>query len=106
MIVIKKDHIPDKIIVSVLGNIEIKQKGSYKRNKGKGPDIMVEKAKEMGANAIINFLYRGQGFWETYSHYTGLAVIVEDIRDYWQGQKCSNCGKPIKITAYSKELNS
>jgi len=101
MIVTRNDHIPDKIIVSVLGNIEIKQRGSYKRNKGKGPDLLVEKAKEMGANAITNYLVVDRlGVWNNKnSYYSGLAVIVEEIGEYWRGQKCSNCGKPIKITS-------
>ena len=100
MIVSKTDYIKEKIIVSVLGEVKIKQLAGYGIGEGKAMEKMIRKAKTMGANAIINFSYRGPGFPGIYNHYRGLAVIVEDYRKYWQGQKCSNCGKKIKITAH------
>jgi len=100
MIVSKTNDIPDKIIVSVLGKVKIRQIRTYGKNEEKAMGTMIRKAKTMGANAIINFSYRGDGIWGIRNIYTGLAVIAEDIRKYWQSQKCSHCGKRVKVTDY------
>ena len=65
MIISKTDYIPDKVVVSVIGPIEIKRSGPTKKHEGNVKDIMVIKAKEMGANAIINYeSFDFMGIWE------------------------------------------
>ncbi|MFW9939403.1 MAG: zinc-ribbon domain-containing protein [Candidatus Thorarchaeota archaeon] len=94
----KEDYIPDKIVISVIGPIEIKQSGPTKRQEGGAKDLMIQKATEMGANAIINYQSSNYlGFWHTEkSRYKGTAVIVEDIGTFWKGKECSHCGKRIR----------
>ena len=101
MIISKTNDIPEQIIVSVLGEIKIKiVEIPWRSKEGRVKDMMIRKAKTMGANAIINFINWGQGILGIRTTYSGLAVIAEDIRKYWQGQKCSHCGKRVKVTDY------
>ena len=72
VLISKTDSIPTKKIVSVLGNIAIKK--TYSESEASAMKALSNKAKMAGANAIVNFFFRGKGF-----SCTGLAVIVEDI---------------------------
>lgn len=80
--------------IKVLGPVEYKKDYSFNqqlKNLDDVKDQMIEKAKAMGANAIINFEY-GQktiGFWKSIvlSHddninwyATGLAVVIDPVR--------------------------
>ncbi len=99
MIISKEDYIPDKIVVSVIGPIELKLSGSTKRQEGGARDRMRQKAKEMGANAIINYeCYTYLGLWleNKKSRYKGTAVIVEDIGTFWKGKECPHCGRRVR----------
>jgi uncharacterized protein YbjQ (UPF0145 family) len=101
MIVSKTDNIPTKRIVSVLGNISIKRAEAFSENEEKSMQKLIRKAERMGANAIINFSYRGSGTWGVYSSCSGLAVIIEDINnnlDHRDKNKvyCRYCGKIIR----------
>jgi len=98
MIVSKTDNIPTKRILSVLGNVSIKRAEAFSENEGKAMEKLIRKAERMGANAIINFSYRGSGTWGTHGSCTGLAVIVDDIKRSFPDQDmvyCRDCGKPI-----------
>ncbi len=102
MIVSKTDNIPTKRIVSILGNISIRRAEAFSENEEKAMQKLIRKAERMGANAIINFSYRGSGTWGTYGSCSGLAVIIEDINPGHQDQNmvyCRNCGKVIEIFA-------
>ncbi|MFX1344110.1 MAG: zinc-ribbon domain-containing protein [Promethearchaeota archaeon] len=99
MIISKDDYIPDKIVISVIGPIEIKLSGPTKRQEGGARDLMRQKATEMGANAIINYecsTYLGI-LNDKKSQYKGTAVIVEDIGTFWKGKECSHCGKRVRV---------
>ena len=98
MLVSKTDGIPTKRIVSILGNVSIRRAEAFSENEGKAMEKLIRKAERMGANAIINYSYRGSGTWGTYGSCTGLAVIVEDIRPSFEERDiayCRDCGKPI-----------
>ena len=102
MIVSKTDNIPTKKIVTVLGKISTKV-AEYFAGSGSQEEaamqILIRKAKTMGADAIINFSYGIRGILGIKTTYTGLAVITEDIIPIHQvldTSVCWNCGTQIE----------
>jgi uncharacterized protein YbjQ (UPF0145 family) len=79
MLVSKTDTIPNKHIINVIGNVTVKKLELWNQDEGKVMEKLMEKAILMGANAIINFSYRGSGLFGTHGMANGMAVKVEDI---------------------------
>ena len=102
MLVSKTDNIPTKKIISILGNISINRVEWWGHDETKAMEKLIEKAKSMGANAIINFSYNDSGVFGAYGNSNGIAVITENIdkkdskeitsTDY---KFCHKCGEKI-----------
>ncbi|MBA7671606.1 hypothetical protein ES703_79765 [subsurface metagenome] len=103
MIVSKTDNIPTKKIVTVLGKISTNVAEDFPGSEEVAAmQILIRKAKTIGADAIINFSrgIRGiLGILGIRTTYTGLAVITEDIIPIQQvlnTSVCWNCGTQIE----------
>ena len=81
VIVTSSDHIPTRRIVQVIGNVSAKKVMWISERPDQCTKKLKEKAREMGANAIINFAYERCGFWGWHGTCRGLAVKVEDEKD-------------------------
>jgi len=101
VIVSKTDKIPTKRIVSVLRTITLRGSEMWSKwDEAKAMERIMFKAKQIGANAVINFTYRKEG---THVFCTGLGAIVEDIEPILPdvGEKkelklCENCGSQLQ----------
>lgn len=102
-IISKTDNIPAKRIVKALETIVIRSSEMWSItswNEAKAMERIMQKAKQMGANAVVNFIYKKKG---THISCTGLGVIVEDIdtgtshiRENNDIKFCENCGNKMQ----------
>ena len=97
MLYSKTNKIPDKEITAVIGYVSVKVLEIDKwARKDFALGLLERKIINMGGNAIINLSVRRVRL-DMKNTYSGLAVIAEDIRPFWEIVNCAHCGKPNKL---------
>ena len=78
VIITPSDNIPTKKIVAVLGNVSARKFVMFNERPEKCFEELKKKAAAMGADAVINVIYRKPGLLENSANCNGLAVTLED----------------------------